>query len=141
LNSVSADDKARIGLLLSRRMRDIGELVSHPNVVEVLDALSNRTMTLADLTSTTRAGRRAVTAALRRVAAHGLVTTTDGGSWDGLPPHCTACQLTNRGHGLVETLFTPIGLDRNARGRRSRSPHISAGGSVLLRIGRGIVIQ
>ncbi len=85
-------------------MGDIGEFVSHPNIVEVLDALSNRTMTVAEFMAVTRAGRRGVTAALRHLAAHSLVTTTDGGSWDTLAWRCAAFQLTDRGHRLVETL-------------------------------------
>ena len=85
-------------------MGDIGEFVSHPNVVEVLDALSNRTMTVSDWMAATRAGRRAVTAALRHLAAHGLVTTTDGGSWDTLVWRWAAFQLTDRDRRVVETL-------------------------------------
>jgi DNA-binding HxlR family transcriptional regulator len=71
-------------------MRDVGgddwsdlrALVSHRYVVEVLDALSSGPMTMADIRSSIHAGRRELAAAVRLVAARGLVTRNDTGSWD-----------------------------------------------------------
>jgi DNA-binding HxlR family transcriptional regulator len=76
--------------LLCAAMRDVGgndgadlrELVSHRYVVEVLDTLSHGPMTLADIRSSIHAGRRELAAAVRLVAARGLVTRSDTGSWD-----------------------------------------------------------
>ena len=61
---------------------DLRALVSHRYVIEVLDALSNGPMTLADIRSSIHGGRRELAAAVRLVAAHGLVTRDDTGSWD-----------------------------------------------------------
>ena len=107
---------------MSRRMRDqtgdvgstddgqwdspskIGEAISHPYVVELLDALSEGPMVLGQLQSRVRAGRRAVVAALRVAAANGLVARSDGGSWDVLAPGRRLYRLTDRGLRLVQKL-------------------------------------
>lgn len=85
-------------------MRDVRELLSHPNVVEVLDALSGRPMTVADMRANIPSGRRALAAALRILAAHGLVTKSAGGSWDSIVPRNRVYGLTDRGRALVKTL-------------------------------------
>jgi DNA-binding HxlR family transcriptional regulator len=84
-------------------MRDVRELVSHPNVVEVLDALSDGPMTLADLRASVPSARRGL-AALRILAAHGLVSAADGGSWDNIARGNTVYRHTDRGRALFETL-------------------------------------
>ena len=107
---------------MSRRMRDqtgdvgstddgewdsppkIGEAISHPYVVELLDVLSEGPMALGDLQSSVRAGRRAVVAALRVAAVHGLVARSDGGSWDVLTPGRRLYRMTDRGLRLVQKL-------------------------------------
>jgi DNA-binding HxlR family transcriptional regulator len=85
-------------------MRDVRELVSHPHVVEVLDALSSGPMTLADLRASVPSARRGLTAALRILAAHGVVTAGDGGSWDNIARGNTVYRYTDRGRALFETL-------------------------------------
>src|ERR1700704_261807 len=75
--------------LLCAAVRDLGgddgaalrALVSHRYVIEVLDALSNGPMTLADIRSSIHGGRRELAAAVRLGAARGLVTSKDTGSW------------------------------------------------------------
>lgn len=83
---------------------DLHELVSHPYVVEVLDALSRRPMALADLRSDVPAAARQRAAALRIVAAWGLVARTDNGSWDTDGSRSTVYHLTDRGRRTVATL-------------------------------------
>jgi DNA-binding HxlR family transcriptional regulator len=85
-------------------MRGVRELVSHPNVVEVLDALSDGPMRLADLRASVPSARRGLTAALRILAAHGLVSAADGGSWDNIARGNTVYRYTDRGRALFETL-------------------------------------
>jgi hypothetical protein len=83
---------------------NLRELVSHPHVVEVLDALSHGPMTLADMRSKVHAGRRGLAAALRIVAARGLVAKEDNGSWDTNAVGNTVYRHTDRGRRMVETL-------------------------------------
>jgi DNA-binding HxlR family transcriptional regulator len=85
-------------------MRDVRELVSHPYVVEVLDALSGGPMTLADLRASVPSARRGLTVALRILAAHGLVAAAGGGSWDNIARGNTVYLHTDRGQALFETL-------------------------------------
>ena len=84
--------------------RGLRELVSHPHVVEVLDALSNGPMTLADIRSQVPAGRRALTMALRLVAARGLVTRDDAGSWDADAPTHVVYRYTDLGRLVFASL-------------------------------------
>jgi DNA-binding HxlR family transcriptional regulator len=80
------------------------ELVSHPHVVELLDALTNGPMTFADLRAHVRIGRRGLAAALRLVAARGLVARTDNGTWDAEPPVNAEYRHTDVGRQVVEEL-------------------------------------
>jgi DNA-binding HxlR family transcriptional regulator len=83
---------------------DAREVVSHPHVVEVLDALRHGPMPLADLRSYVGAGRRGLALALRIVAAHGLVAKNDTGSWDAVAPNNTVYWHTDRGRRIAEQL-------------------------------------
>jgi DNA-binding HxlR family transcriptional regulator len=83
---------------------DLRELVSHRYVVEVLDALSHGPMTLADIRSSIHAGRRELTAAVRLVAARGLVTRNDGGSWDTDASVHAVYRHTDLGRAVFESL-------------------------------------
>jgi DNA-binding HxlR family transcriptional regulator len=98
--------------LLCAAMRDVGgndgadlrELVSHRYVVEVLDALSDGPMTLADIRSSVHAGRRELAAAVRLVAARGLVTRSDTGSWDTDASVHAVYRHTDLGRDVYEAL-------------------------------------
>jgi DNA-binding HxlR family transcriptional regulator len=93
-------------------MRDVGgddgadlrELVSHRYVVEVLDALSHGPTTLADIRSSVGAGRRELAAAVRLVAARGLVTRSDTGSWDTDASTDVFYRHTDLGRAVFESL-------------------------------------
>ena len=80
------------------------ELVSHPHVIEVLDALSHGPMTVADIRPNVSAGRRRLAVALRIIAARGLVIKDDNGSWDTNAPGNTVYRQTARGRQIVEAL-------------------------------------
>jgi DNA-binding HxlR family transcriptional regulator len=98
--------------LLCAAMRDVGgdagsdlrELVSHRYVIEVLDALSNGPMTLADIRSSIHAGRRELAAAVRLIAARGLVTRDDTGSWDTDASNNAIYRHTDLGRVVFESL-------------------------------------
>jgi DNA-binding HxlR family transcriptional regulator len=83
---------------------DPRDVVSHPHVVEILDALRHGPMSLADLRSSVRAGRRGLASALRVVAAHGLVVKNDTGSWDGVASDDAVYRQTDHGRRLAEQL-------------------------------------
>jgi DNA-binding HxlR family transcriptional regulator len=83
---------------------DLLELVSHPHVLEVLDALIDGPMMFAALRSQVRTGRRELAAALRLVGARGLVTRTDSGSWDADAPVDAVYRHTELGRVVVEAL-------------------------------------
>jgi DNA-binding transcriptional ArsR family regulator len=83
---------------------DLRELLSHPHVVEVLDALSRGPMTVARISAHVPAGRRGLEAALRIVAAHGLVAKEGNGSWDTDAPGNTVYRHTGRGRRVVDAL-------------------------------------
>jgi DNA-binding HxlR family transcriptional regulator len=83
---------------------NLRELVNHPHVVEVLDALTHGPMTFADLRSRVGTGRRGLAAALRLVAARGLVTRTDTGTWDTEPPADALYRHTDLGRQVIEAL-------------------------------------
>jgi DNA-binding HxlR family transcriptional regulator len=93
-------------------MRDVGgddgsdlrALVSHRYVIEVLDALSNGPMTLADIRSSIHGGRRELAAAVRLVAARGLVTPNDTGSWDTDASVDATYRHTDLGRAVFELL-------------------------------------
>jgi DNA-binding HxlR family transcriptional regulator len=87
-----------------RDQQNLSELVSHPHVVEVLDALRYGPMTLADIRSRVPAGPLGLAEALRVVAAHGLVTRNDNGSWDTAAPVNAVYRHTDLGRLTVETL-------------------------------------
>lgn len=83
---------------------ELRDFVSHPCVVELIDLLSHGPMTLAETASNIAARRRRVVQALRFAAAHGLVGTRDGGSWDDTAPKDALYMLTDSGRLLVDTL-------------------------------------
>jgi DNA-binding HxlR family transcriptional regulator len=83
---------------------NLRELVSHPHVVEILEALSLGPMTFASMRTHVHAGRGAVAMALRLVAARGLVTRNDNGSWDSDAPVDVVYRHTDVGRRVVETL-------------------------------------
>lgn len=85
-------------------MWSLRELVNRPHVVETLDALTHGPMTFSELRSYVRRGRRGLSDALRSVAARGLVTRTDSGSWDTKPPADTIYRLTEAGAQVVDEL-------------------------------------
>jgi DNA-binding HxlR family transcriptional regulator len=93
-------------------MRDVGgndgsdlrELVSHRFVVEVLDALSHGPMTLAEIRKSSGASRRELAAAVRLVAARGLVTRNDTGSWDTDASIHAVYRHTDLGRAVFESL-------------------------------------
>jgi DNA-binding HxlR family transcriptional regulator len=81
---------------------EIGQVISHPYVIEILDVLTEGPMVLGCIQSRVRAGRRAIAAALRVAAANGLVA--GAGSWDVITPDRRLYQLTTRGLALVQKL-------------------------------------
>jgi DNA-binding HxlR family transcriptional regulator len=83
---------------------NLRELVSHPHVVEILDALSHGPMTFASMRTHVHASRRALVVALRLVAAGGLVMRNDYGSWDGGAPADVVYRHTDVGRRVVEAL-------------------------------------
>jgi DNA-binding HxlR family transcriptional regulator len=83
---------------------NLRELVSHPHVVEILEALSLGPITFASMRTHVHAGRGALVMALRLVAARGLVTRNDNGSWDGDAPVDVVYRHTDVGRQVVETL-------------------------------------
>ncbi|WP_406238604.1 hypothetical protein [Nocardia sp. NBC_01009] len=85
-------------------LASLRELVSHRYIVEILDALSNRPHTAAELTAITTGRHRALAQALRVAASHGLVTNDCRGSWDGAIPATDIIRLTDRGMRAVELL-------------------------------------
>jgi DNA-binding HxlR family transcriptional regulator len=80
------------------------ELVSHAHVLEVLDALTDAPMALAELRTHVHAGRRGLAAALRLVGARGLVARNESGSWDTSPPADAVFRHTDLGRVVVEAL-------------------------------------
>jgi hypothetical protein len=83
---------------------DLRELVSHPHVVEILDALTHGPMTFAMMRKQVHASRRAVMVALRLVAARDLVTWNANGSWDSDEPADVVYRHTDVGRRVVDTL-------------------------------------
>ncbi|MEU2031112.1 hypothetical protein [Nocardia amamiensis] len=79
------------------------ELVEHRHVVEILDALSRRAQTLAELRSTI-GGRWTLPHAVRVVAGRGLVTAEQPGSWDDGPAQAGRLILTESGRRTVDAL-------------------------------------
>ncbi len=107
-------DRACFTVLRSERMRDVTgsgpswpelrDFVSYPCVVELIDLLSHSPVTLAEIGANIAARRRRVVSALRFAAAHGLVGTRDGGSWDDTAPKNALYILTDSGRQLLDTL-------------------------------------
>ena len=92
-------------LVLEDADQAVVRLVSQPNVVEVLDALSSRPVRLDRLRRLLRVRQPSLTAALRALAAHGAIRRRDRhGSWDGRDDAARAYELTDIGHGLVDLL-------------------------------------
>ena len=83
---------------------NLRELVSHPHVVEILDALRHGPMTFAGMRTHVHAGRHALVVALRLVAARGLVTRNGSGSWDSDAPAGVVYRHTDVGRRVVEAL-------------------------------------
>lgn len=57
-------------------------LAERPFALEVLDEVSSRPLTVGDLSETLRCSGRAASLAVRALAAFGLVTCHQAGSWD-----------------------------------------------------------
>ncbi|MEV0340623.1 hypothetical protein AB0H49_16475 [Nocardia sp. NPDC050713] len=72
------------------------ETLSHPYLVELLDALSRRPRTVAELDDI-GGGYRSVVRGLRRLAAHGLVFGDGAGSLDQRYPATETFALTGLG--------------------------------------------
>lgn len=85
-------------------MPSLRELVSHRHVVELLDALAHGPMTLAEIRSNVPTGRRGLAAALRLVAARGLVARSDNGSWDTDAPMSVVYRPTEVGRRVINAL-------------------------------------
>ena len=86
-------------------VRQLRELVGHRHVVETLDALSNGPVTAAAVRRRIGGGRRrGLAAALRTIAAHGLVGMDPPGSWDAPASRDTLYTLTDRGRAVIATL-------------------------------------
>jgi DNA-binding transcriptional ArsR family regulator len=85
-------------------VRHLRDLVGHRHVVETLDALSHGPMTVAQMTRQHGVGRRGVTAALRVIAARGLVSSSRAGSWDAAAARDTRYCLNDRGLAVIATL-------------------------------------
>ncbi len=84
-------------------LETLRELVEHRHVVEILDVLSHRTHTLAELRSAI-GGRWTLPHAVRVVAARGLVVAELPGSWDDALSQAGRLILTERGRRTVDAL-------------------------------------
>ncbi|RZL84673.1 MAG: hypothetical protein EOP32_02755 [Rhodococcus sp. (in: high G+C Gram-positive bacteria)] len=82
----------------------MGELVNHPHIVELLDVLSPWPQTATALGARVRLRPRLLMAALRILAARGLVAGDRGGSWDTRAPHTATYWLTDRGRRTADML-------------------------------------
>ncbi|TNC20977.1 hypothetical protein [Amycolatopsis alkalitolerans] len=81
----------------------LAQLVRYPAALDVLDLLAAGPCTPAGLRTRLRAKRRAVDAALRVLAAYGLVGRCGrAGTWD--EPVSACYELTGRGHDLAHRL-------------------------------------
>lgn len=101
--SVNPADRRR-GTESPPSVRELRELVSHPHVVEMLDVLSLQPQTATSLGARVRLRPRPFLVALRILAAHGLVTGDQGGSWDTRAPQATTYWLTDRGRRTADML-------------------------------------
>lgn len=81
----------------------LAHLTQHPAALDALDLLASGPLSPRELGARLHARRRAVDAAVRALAAHGLVSRCGpSGSWD--RPVRTCCELTPRGHDLARQL-------------------------------------
>ncbi|MET8875071.1 helix-turn-helix domain-containing protein [Nocardia sp. NPDC004604] len=80
------------------------ELVSRRYVVEILDALSNRPHTSAELTRLIHVRRNTLAHVLRVIASQGVITADSQGSWDHSLDSADAIRLTDRGTRTIESL-------------------------------------
>ncbi|MCX4092475.1 hypothetical protein [Nocardia sp. alder85J] len=85
----------------------LDELVSHRHVVEILDLLSESGCTTALLARLVRAQGTDLASALRLIAAHGLLTGGDHGSWDDPLTGRGPIRLTERGEAVAQVLSNP----------------------------------
>ena len=83
---------------------NLRELVSHRYVLEVLDALGDGPMTLADLHRRARVGKRGIVIALRILGARGLVSKSHPGTWDSPAPADTLYRPTDQGRATIDVL-------------------------------------
>jgi DNA-binding HxlR family transcriptional regulator len=92
-------------------------LASQRYAVDVLDALSERPHTYAELRKFLRAHRRGLDDAMRALTTHGAIRRSGhGGSWDQRAPGSTRYQLTLPANGARVTVgrFAAVGgLNRN----------------------------
>jgi DNA-binding transcriptional ArsR family regulator len=83
---------------------ELRDIVSHPQVVEVLDILAHGPVTLATMRTQIRGNSRRLERALRALAASGLVTGCGSGTWDGTLSRDRLYRLTDRGRQVVQEL-------------------------------------
>ncbi|WP_433522614.1 winged helix-turn-helix transcriptional regulator [Nocardia pseudovaccinii] len=80
------------------------ELVSRRHVVEILDALSNRPHTTAELTTLIHVRRNTLARVLRVIASQSLIAADSQGSWDWPLEATDVIRLTGRGTQTIESL-------------------------------------
>ncbi|WP_460725660.1 hypothetical protein [Nocardia heshunensis] len=85
----------------------LDELITHRYVIEILDLLSESGCTTALLVRILKAPSPDLAAALRLIAAHGLLSTAEPGSWDEPLLVPGALHLTDRGEAVARILSHP----------------------------------
>ncbi|MFZ2174395.1 MAG: winged helix-turn-helix transcriptional regulator [Rhodococcus sp. (in: high G+C Gram-positive bacteria)] len=83
---------------------DLREIINHQFTVEVLDALSQGSQTVASLGANLELSPRRLMVPLRTLATHGLVVSDHIGSWDTRVRHATTYCLTDRGRRIADIL-------------------------------------
>ncbi|WP_412544221.1 winged helix-turn-helix transcriptional regulator [Longispora sp. K20-0274] len=90
----------------SRFPAEVLDLVGRPYVLEILAELERRPATLDALRAGCRASRAATVAAVRTLAAHGVLRRDDAsGSWDTTAPDQVKYGLAPAGRALVASLW------------------------------------
>jgi DNA-binding transcriptional ArsR family regulator len=83
---------------------ELRDIVSHPQVVEVLDILAHSPVTLTTMRAQIRGNSRELERALRALAAGGLVTGCGSGTWDGTLSRDRLYRPSDRGRQVVQQL-------------------------------------
>ncbi|MFE3024840.1 hypothetical protein [Nocardia tengchongensis] len=97
----------------------LDDLTSHPHVVEILDLLSESGCNAALLARIIRAPSPDLASTLRVIAANGLLTTSDPGSWDEPLAHSGPIRLNDRGEAVAQVLSDPSMSRTEHDGRRT----------------------